>query len=43
MKTRKITALLLCLLLVASCLLVACDKGGGRYILRFYRYDLYRQ
>ena len=28
MKTRKITALLLCLLLVASCLLVACDTGG---------------
>ncbi len=28
MKTRKITALLLCILLVASCLLVACDKGG---------------
>ena len=28
MKTRKLTALLLCLLLVASCLLVACDTGG---------------
>ena len=28
MKTRKITALLLCLLLVASCLLVACDQSG---------------
>ena len=30
MKTRKLTALLLCLLLVASCLLVACDQGGDR-------------
>ncbi len=28
MKTRKLMALLLCLLLIASCLLVACDKGG---------------
>ena len=28
MKTRKLTALLLCLLMVASCLLVACDTGG---------------
>ena len=28
MKTRKITALLLCLLLIASCLLVACDQSG---------------
>ena len=28
MKTRKLTALLLCLLMAASCLLVACDTGG---------------